>query len=238
MAIGFGVMWLTGVLVTNMEGIPYFMEDDRQGVLRDFHKSVGITLLFLLFVRLGVRFVRRSPPLPEGIPRSERRIAHFGHAALYLIVIATCAAGFAIADLHDYGNAYFGIELPKAFPSLEQVAGWSATPWSYILHAVLAYGLLALVIGHVAAVWSHARWHQVNLLQRVLPHEESRATEVLARVTWIAVIVCTVVVVLGVKAFVTLGPQEEPRNFKDTTPWSARAEQHTGAGVNVPLEQK
>ncbi|VFR32597.1 Cytochrome B561 [plant metagenome] len=219
MAIGFALMWLTGVLVTNVEGVPYFVDEDRQGVIRDLHKSIGLTLLALLIVRLGMRLLHASPPLPAAIPQAERRVAHAGHVALYVTIVIACVTGFAIADLHEYGNAYFGIELPQIFPTSEWVAGWAATPWSYILHAIFAYGLLALVVGHVAAVWLHARAHRVDLLPRVLSRAAKSPGRMLVRLSFVGGSVLAVVVIFAIRGFVTLGPQEEPRDYRTTTPF-------------------
>lgn len=224
MAIGFVLMWLTGVLVTNVEGVPFFVAEDRQGVIRDLHKSIGLTLLALLVVRVGFRLLHPTPGLPQAIPRTERRIAHAGHIALYFTVVFAALTGFAIADLHEYGNAYFGIELPQIFPTREQVAGWSATPWSYILHAVFAYGLLTLVIGHVAAVWLHARSHRVELLPRVLARSSKAPMPFLRRLSVMAACVIAVIVVFAVRGFVSTGEQEEPRDYRTTTPFHKASE--------------
>ncbi|OEC36152.1 cytochrome b561 [Pseudomonas cuatrocienegasensis] len=224
MAIGFVLMWLTGVLVTNIEGVPYFVDGDRQGLIRDLHKSIGFTLLALLCLRLGLRLWHKTPALPTTISPSGRKAAKAGHIALYAAVVLACVTGFAIADLHEYGNAYFGIELPQIFPTREHVAGWAVTPWSYIAHAVLAYGLLALVVGHVAAVWLHARSHKVDLLPRVLSRAGKNPRPVLTRIVLIALCISVVVTALAVRGFVTLGQLEEPRDYKQTTPFSKSAE--------------
>jgi cytochrome b561 len=97
MAIGFALMWLTGVLVTNIEGVPFFTENDRQGAIRDLHKSIGLTLLALLVLRLGLRLVYPPPRLPGAIPAKEQHHAHFGHIAIYAVIVAACVTGYAMA---------------------------------------------------------------------------------------------------------------------------------------------
>lgn len=224
MAIGFVLMWLSGVLVTNIEGVPYFVEGDRQGLIRDLHKSLGLTLLALLCLRLGLRLWHKNPALPSTISPSGRKAAKAGHIALYAAVVLACMTGLAIADLHEYGNAYFGIELPQIFATREHVAGWAVTPWSYVAHAILAYGLLALVVGHVAAVWLHARSHKVNLLPRVLSRAGRNPRPALTRVVLVALGISVLVTLLAVRGFVTLGPLEEPRDYKQTTPFFKSAQ--------------
>jgi cytochrome b561 len=219
MAIGFVLMWATGVFVTNVEGVPYWIENDRQGIVRDIHKSIGLTLLALLLVRIGLRFMHRPPELPRMIPSPDRRMAHIGHLAIYLTIVMACISGYAIADLHEYGNAYFGIDLPQIFPAMERVAGWASTPWAYVLHAIVSYGLLLLIIGHVAFVVIHKYRHGADLLPRMTAATEERSEPVLSRLVMIVAAITLVIAFFAVRGFVTLGPQEEPRDYITTTPF-------------------
>jgi cytochrome b561 len=219
MAAGFLLMWLTGVLVTNVEGVPFFTEDDRQGMIRDLHKSIGLTLLGLLILRAGLRFVYPAPALPDTISPIEQRRAHLGHVAIYGTIIVACITGLAIADVHEYGNSYFGIPLPQLFPTTESIAGWASTPWVYVLHAIVAYGLLALILGHVAFVVVHRRKHKVQLLTRMLKLQPEKADRLLARLAWAATGLAAVIVGFAMLAFMTLGSTEEPRDYITTTPF-------------------
>lgn len=219
MAWGFIIMWLTGVLVTNIEGVPFFVDEDRQGLIRDFHKSVGYTLLMLLLLRLGVKLTQPAPAAPLAMPLRDRRLALAGHAAIYLMVVAVCMTGIAIADLHEYGNAYFGIELPQLFPTREQVLGWASTPWAYVLHAALAYGLLALSAGHIAAVWLHARSHKIELLPRMYAKAGKNPAQTRRKLTFVACCIVLLVAVFALRGFVTLGELEAPRDYRTTTPF-------------------
>lgn len=220
MAAGFVFMWLSGVFVTNVEGLPFWVESDRQGWVRDLHKSVGLTLLGLLMLRLGLRFAFPPAALPAAIGRTERRLAHLGHAALYATVVAASLSGLAIADLHAYGNAYFGLPLPQVFPQTETVAGWAATPWAYVLHAVFAYGLLALALGHAASVVLHRTVQRVDLLPRMLGLDPAESDRTLRRLIAAAVAIALLVIFWAVRAIVTLGPLEEPRDYLGTTPFA------------------
>jgi cytochrome b561 len=221
MAIGFALMWATGVLVTNVEGVPLFTnEDDLQGAIRDLHKSIGLTLLGLLVLRAGLRVLVPPPLLPAAIPAHEQRRAHAGHFAIYAMVVVACITGLAIADVQEYGNAYFGIELPQLFPTTERVLGWSVNPWIYVLHAIFVYGLLALVVGHVLFVALHRNKHGVALLNRMLALRSAREDVALKRLVRGATGFAALIAVLAAVAFATLGPTEEARDYVRTTPFS------------------
>ena len=220
MAVGFVFMWLSGVFVTNIEGVPFFVENDRQGVVRDLHKSVGLTLLGLLLIRFGFRLAFRPPALPDRIGSTERRLAHLGHIAIYATVVAASLTGLAIADVHEYGNAYFGIALPQVFPTTQTIAGFESTPWAYVIHAVFAYGLMVLVLGHVLSVVLHRRLQNVDLLPRMVTARPERSGAILRGLFAGVIVVALIVSVFAVRAVLTVGPLEEPRNYIETTPFA------------------
>lgn len=222
MAIGFLLMWASGVFVVNVEGVPWWVENDRQGVLRDLHKSLGLTLLALLVLRAALRVVVGTPSLPTRLSASERRLAHRGHLAIYLLIVLACVTGFAIADLHEYGNAWLGIELPQIFPTRESVAGWSSTPWAYVLHAILGYGLLALVLGHVGFVHLHRSVHGIDLLPRMLGTGRGAVSRLRRPLFGGAIVTALLLGLFAVRAHVVQGPLEEPRDYLGTTPFSTR----------------
>ncbi len=211
MAIGFIGVWVTGVLTVNMEGLGSEAWDTRQGQVRDLHKSFALTLVALGVIRLFARGLSSGPPLPAAIGPRERRLAHLGHAGLYLLIFLAAASGLAIADLQAYGNAFFGIDLPQLYPTREAIAGWRVDPWAYVLHAVLAYGLLALVCVHAAAVFLHRR-HGVDLSRRMVG-EAPGARAWINRAAAVLALLVVVVVVGGARGHLTLGPSEAARDY-------------------------
>lgn len=211
MAVGFVAVWVTGVLTVNMEGLGSDIWDARQGQVRDLHKSLALSLVALAVVRLSARWLSPGPSLPPAIKPRERCLAHIGHAALYLLIFLAAATGLAIADLQAYGNAYFGIDLPQLYPTRETVAGWRVDPWAYVLHAVLAYGFLALVCVHVAAVIRHRR-HGVDLSRRMIG-DAPTASAWIDRAALIVALAVVLVVAGALRGHLTLGPSERPRDY-------------------------
>ncbi len=208
MALGFAFVWISGVLTINLEGLGTAEGDALQKTVRNFHKSVALTLLLLLAVRLAARLLQGVPPLPAHIPLREQRAAHFGHAAIYLLVVLIALSGLAIADLQGFGNAYFGLKLPALYPVVAEVAGWSVDPWSYIVHAILAYLFLVLIGIHVGAVYLHRR-QGVSVESRMTgetPHAR-RWIDVAAALLFLT---AATVVVGALRGHFTLGPDRPP----------------------------
>ncbi len=149
MALGFVFMWGSGFAMTKL------VEDDSplEEFLFDLHISVGVTLLALLVLRIAIRLIHRPPPLPATIRGVERTGAHLGHAALYALPALVIAAGWAETNFGGHAVQWFGVELPRVFPE----TGEDLQDLSEDLHMWLAYGMLAVAAGHVAAALKH-RW--------------------------------------------------------------------------------
>ncbi len=153
MAAGFLVMWGLGWAMTNVA------EDDSpaQDFLFGLHMSLGVTLLALLLLRIAVRLRVGAPPLPEALPRRERIGARIGHIALYVLPALIVTLGWAETDFGGHGVKWFGLAMPKVFPTLETFAGIKPEDLAAELHGSLAWTLLALAVIHIAAVAKH-RW--------------------------------------------------------------------------------
>ena len=149
MAVGFVFMWGCGYAMTTL------VEEDSplEEFLFDLHISIGVTLLVLLVLRIAIRLAFPPPVLPASIRGLERTAAHLGHAALYVLPALVIAAGWAETNFGGHAVQWFGIEMPKIFPE----TGEELQDLSEDVHMWLAYGMLAVALGHVAAAFKH-RW--------------------------------------------------------------------------------
>ena len=149
MALGFVFMWGCGYAMTTL------VDDDSplEEFLFDLHISVGVTLLALLAARIGVRLAFPPPPLPDTIRGIERAAAHVGHAALYALPALVMVAGWAETNFGGHAAHWFGVEMPTVFPE----TGEDAQSLAEDVHKWLAYTMLAVAVGHVAAAYKH-RW--------------------------------------------------------------------------------
>ncbi|MCY4547228.1 MAG: cytochrome b [Defluviicoccus sp.] len=149
MAVGFVFMWGCGYAMTTLVAEDSPLEE----FLFDLHISVGVTLLALFVLRIAIRLVHRPPPLPDSIRGLERTAAHLGHAALYALPALVIAAGWAETNFGGHTVQWFGIAMPTVFPE----TGEALQDLSQDVHMWLAYGMLAVAAGHVAAAFKH-RW--------------------------------------------------------------------------------
>ncbi len=123
------------------------------------HKPVGTLLMLLILARgvWGLSQWRRRPPHP---PTWVGRAALAGHAALYALM----AWVPTVALLREYGSgkgfAPWGVPL---FPATGVKQAALMAP-ANLTHGVLAWTLLALVVGHVLMVaLHHLLWRDTTL---------------------------------------------------------------------------
>jgi len=92
--------WLIALLILcNIAlglGSNYVPDADVRKVI-DLHKSIGITVLALAFIRFFWRFSHTPPPLPADYARWEHVAAQAAHVALYFLIFALPITGW----IHD-----------------------------------------------------------------------------------------------------------------------------------------
>ncbi|MGF6742070.1 cytochrome b [Paraburkholderia sp. CNPSo 3155] len=115
------------------------------------HRPLGIALLLLVLVRLAVRMMRGSPPLPERMSKPQRIAAHASHLVLYGLMLAMPLIGWAMLSAAGYPVTLFGpLHLPPIAP--HDVALFALLR---ALHTWLAFALFATVLLHLAAALLH-----------------------------------------------------------------------------------
>ena len=119
--------------------------------LYGLHKTLGMTLLAFLVLRL--LWHRASPP-PAPLPGPFAGTARVAHRALYALLIVVPLVGWVASSATGIDTVIFGrVTVPAiapASPGLEKAA--------FAVHRVAAWLLGALVVLHAAAaVWHGAR---------------------------------------------------------------------------------
>jgi cytochrome b561 len=116
------------------------------------HKSLGITILVLVLIRLAVRLGVGAPELPPDLPTPMKLAAHGSHYLLYALMFAMPLLGWAMLSAANYPVVVFGnLHLPAIAPASESLHTllWGA-------HYYLAFLFFALVLMHVGAALFHA----------------------------------------------------------------------------------
>jgi cytochrome b561 len=116
------------------------------------HQSAGIVVLGLTLIRLVWRRLARVGAVRDALPRAIRIGAAFGHASLYLVLLALIAAGWLTTNAFGRPLLFLGTVSLPALIGRDRNFGDDLQAW----HAELAWLLLILVLAHVgAALWHH-----------------------------------------------------------------------------------
>lgn len=164
MALGIIGMIILGLL---LEDIP----SSWQGSAYQFHKALGITILFLSFFRLFWRLTHTVPALPASMKRWQKMLAKSTHALLYTLMIAMPLSGwlFISTSIKNYPTTWFGLfDIPK-LPVFQGEMRKVAHGVFGQAHELLAYGAIALICLHVIAALYHHYHLKDGLLLRMLP---------------------------------------------------------------------
>ena len=104
------IHWLMAAMIISLLAVGIYMadlpkEDELRPVLFLAHKSFGMTVLFLAFLRLAWRLVNKPPSLDRysGITRKAAAISHH---SLYLLMFLVPIAGYLLTSFHGYAVDY------------------------------------------------------------------------------------------------------------------------------------
>jgi cytochrome b561/polyisoprenoid-binding protein YceI len=133
------------------------------------HKSIGISILVLVIIRLGWKVSNPVPGSASGISEANNRLAHVGHWALYGILLAMPLSGWILNSAANFPFKWLGlVAVPNLVEPNEVLQGQAEG-----LHFVLFLVLTAMVVGHAAAaIWHHVS-HKSDLLVRMLPSDKA-----------------------------------------------------------------
>jgi cytochrome b561 len=129
------------------------------------HKSIGMTVLVLVLLRIAWRLFNRPPALPVGMSSSQRRIAALTHWGLYGLILLMPLSGWAWSSAAGYGAEFFGlVEIPDLVAENEDLAERLED-----LHEWLGRVILFLVGVHFLAALYHHLIRRDGLISRMLP---------------------------------------------------------------------
>jgi len=130
-----------------------------------WHKSFGITVLFLLAFRLASRLRHGSPSVAASITVFERRAARFVQLMLYLLMAVMPISGWVINSAADFPLHLFGVipwpALVGPNEELKEIAE--------AVHKSALWLLLALLLLHAGAALRHHFLLRDDVLRGMLP---------------------------------------------------------------------
>lgn len=148
----------------SLEGIPRAERGEYMGL----HKSIGLTILLLSFLRLGWRLTHKPPPLPADMKPWEKTLSTTVHWAFYAIMIGAPLGGWAMSSastkappIQFWGAFQWpALPLPKSDALAEQIGV------GHMAAGYIAVGLIAL---HIGGALKHMIVDDNDVLWRMIP---------------------------------------------------------------------
>jgi cytochrome b561 len=161
--------WVTVALIVAVYATMEWMEfvpkgDPFRDTLRDLHRSFGLVVFLLVWLRLIWRLIDTEPAIDPLPPQWQALAGRFVHYALYLLMILLPISGYLMSNAAGKTVMLFGAPLPMLIAANKPLA-------SEIKEVHEAIGNLGyLLIGvHAAAALFHHYVQRDTTLKRMLP---------------------------------------------------------------------
>lgn len=129
------------------------------------HKSLGLTLLALVVLRLAWRLFAGAPRPVAGTPTWQARLASTTHWAMYALLFAIPVSGWVFNSASGYPLQWFkAFNLPAVAARSEALADAAIG-----VHEAGFWLLLLLVLVHAGAAFHHHLFKGDDTLRRMLP---------------------------------------------------------------------
>lgn len=161
--------WLIALLIIAMLGYSFFLGDTPEqwkSLAYMLHKSIGLSILVLMILRLGWLFYSGKPTLPLTVPAWQRYLAHAVQYGLYFFVIVMALCGWIMSVAANRIPSFFGlfnVSLPGVGPDKQ------LSSLMFNTHQLIAWILIALIALHGAGALKHYFINKDNVLRRMLP---------------------------------------------------------------------
>ncbi len=162
--------WLIALLILVLLAMGWVMVDlprsPRYFWVYDLHKSIGLTVLLLMLVRLGWRIYAGAPTPVPGTPFWQHLMAQAVHLAIYFVALAMPISGWLYDSASGLRALKFfgGFAVPKLVSPDPQIKDFS-----HGVHEWGAWLLIALILMHAGAALVHHLLQRDRTLWRMLP---------------------------------------------------------------------
>jgi len=136
-------------------------EQSQRSFYFNLHKSVGLSLLMLIGLRMYWRFTHRPPAFLNSMKLWEKRLAKATHHSLYLLMFLIPLSGIIMSAGSKYGIKWFGI---KVIPGFDDKA---IRELFYEFHEIFGLLLLLILILHILGAVKHSIVDKDGTLRRM-----------------------------------------------------------------------
>jgi len=114
------------------------------------HKTIGVTVFFLVLFRLVWNRVSIRPKLDSSLTAREHKLAHRTHITLYFMMLALPVTGYMMTSYHGFQTYFFVWELQPLWEKSDVYIIWGS------FHKYLLPYLIYIVLGaHILGALKH-----------------------------------------------------------------------------------
>ena len=128
----------------------------------NLHKSIGVTILALIVIRIFWRLSHKAPAMLASYKAWETKLASGVHRLLYVLMVALPLSGLVMAVASKYGVKWFGLEF---------IGGLDNTPLREAFketHEIIGVVILLIIIVHILGALKHKFIDKDETLSRML----------------------------------------------------------------------
>jgi cytochrome b561 len=162
--------WTIVVLIVWMAYLGLTMTDLPNGPAKigvyNLHKSIGLTILALVSLRVLWRAWAGAPLALQTIPRWQHRIAELTHIGLYVLLFAIPLSGWLVNSASGFPLRWFGLFPVPSIAARDH----DLHDFAEDLHEWLFWALVVVALAHAAAAIYHHLFQRDATLARMLPN--------------------------------------------------------------------
>lgn len=161
--------WLVAVLVIGMIAFGWWMQEipkepvGQRVNAYNLHKSIGMTVLLLMLLRVLWR-ATHPPPLLPPMPPWQARTARTVHVLLYVCLFVQPLSGYLGSAFSGYPVKLFGVVLPAWAPKDAAVKDAMS-----LVHLCNSWVLVTALVLHLAGSLKHAVIDRDGSFRRIWP---------------------------------------------------------------------
>ena len=134
---------------------------DQRITIEDIHVTLGLTVFYIIIIRLINNILNPTPKLDPSIFKGQRFLAKMNHVLLYIAILSITISGILKKLFH-------GESLVIIFKEIKIKENFELADQFYDIHILSNYFLIGLVALHISAVIIHKLFFKENLLKRIL----------------------------------------------------------------------
>lgn len=132
--------------------------------LKSLHFMLGLSIFFLVWLRLALRICYAAPRIEPPLPRWQARAATLMHVLLYVLMIGMPLAGWFMLSAYGKPIPFFGLTLPALTGPDKPLAGQIKE-----VHELVGNLGYFLIGAHAAAALFHHYLRRDTTLRAMLP---------------------------------------------------------------------